>query len=67
MLEHIDRVMLNKYPAIMTVFSFCSIPFSTEDISKAIPRIDPIDIELPQFLHHPPSAQVLQQFELTPS
>ncbi|KAL5995334.1 hypothetical protein ACLOJK_025392 [Asimina triloba] len=36
-----------------------SIPFSTEDISKAIPPIDPTDIELPPFLHDIPSAQFL--------
>ncbi|XP_028556218.1 protein OPAQUE1 [Dendrobium catenatum] len=36
-----------------------SIPFSTEDISKAIPAIDPNDVELPQSLEHFPSAQFL--------
>ncbi|WOL20211.1 myosin-15 isoform X1 [Canna indica] len=37
------------------------IPFSTEDISKAIPVIDPTDIELPLSLHQLPSAQNLLQ------
>lgn len=32
------------------LFSNCSIPFSTEDIDKAIPLIDPSDIELPSSL-----------------
>ncbi|KAK8941651.1 hypothetical protein KSP40_PGU007477 [Platanthera guangdongensis] len=36
-----------------------SIPFSSEDISKAIPAIDPNDVELPPSLHHLPSAQFL--------
>eukprot|EP00268_Persea_americana_P060201 TRINITY_DN7465_c0_g1_i4.p1 TRINITY_DN7465_c0_g1~~TRINITY_DN7465_c0_g1_i4.p1 ORF type:complete len:1579 (-),score=282.61 TRINITY_DN7465_c0_g1_i4:597-5333(-) len=36
-----------------------SIPFSTEDISKAIPPIDPADVEVPSFLRDTPSAQFL--------
>ncbi|KAF5202477.1 Myosin-15 [Thalictrum thalictroides] len=36
-----------------------SIPFSTEDISKAIPELDPSGIELPPFLRELPSAQFL--------
>lgn len=39
----------------------CSIPFSTEDVYMAIPAIDPLDIELPQFLSEHPSAQLLLQ------
>ncbi|XP_042384069.1 protein OPAQUE1-like [Zingiber officinale] len=66
------REMVNKDTQNLASNSFLldddiCIPFSTEDISKAIPAIDPIDIELPQFLQHPPSAHVLQQFELTPA
>ncbi|KAG6516036.1 hypothetical protein ZIOFF_026483 [Zingiber officinale] len=66
------REMVNKDTQNLASNSFLldddiCIPFSTEDISKAIPAIDPIDIELPQFLQHPPSALVLQQFELTPA
>ncbi|XP_058078389.1 myosin-15 isoform X2 [Magnolia sinica] len=38
-----------------------SIPFSTEDISKAIPPIDPADVDPPAFLHDIPSAQFLLQ------
>ncbi|XP_038985415.1 protein OPAQUE1 isoform X2 [Phoenix dactylifera] len=38
-----------------------SIPFSTEDISKAIPAVDPADVEAPQPLHQLPSAQFLFQ------
>ncbi|KAL9249460.1 Myosin-15-like protein [Drosera capensis] len=36
-----------------------SIPFSTEDISKAIPVIDPMDIEIPAFLLEHPAAEFL--------
>ncbi|OVA09470.1 IQ motif [Macleaya cordata] len=36
-----------------------SIPFSTEDISKAIPAIDPSDVEPPTFLHEYSCAQFL--------
>ncbi|XP_068659158.1 myosin-15 isoform X2 [Aristolochia californica] len=36
-----------------------SIPFSTDDISKAIPPIDPADVELPPLFHEIPSAQFL--------
>ncbi|KAF9615027.1 hypothetical protein IFM89_021598 [Coptis chinensis] len=36
-----------------------SIPFSTEDISKAIPATDPSDVDLPPFLRECPSAQFL--------
>ncbi|URD93545.1 DIL domain [Musa troglodytarum] len=38
-----------------------SIPFSTEDISKAIPAMDPTDVELPQSLQQLPSVQSLFQ------
>lgn len=38
---------------------FCSIPFSAEDIDKAIPAFDPSDIELPIFLSEYPSGQFL--------
>ncbi|CAL9171600.1 unnamed protein product [Musa hybrid cultivar] len=37
------------------------IPFSTEDISKAIPAMDPTDVELPQSLQQLPSVQALFQ------
>uniref|UniRef100_A0A0D9VLR8 Myosin motor domain-containing protein n=1 Tax=Leersia perrieri TaxID=77586 RepID=A0A0D9VLR8_9ORYZ len=36
-----------------------SIPFSTEDLSIAIPAIDYADVELPESLHHYPSVQLL--------
>ena len=36
-----------------------SIPFSTEDLSIAIPAIDYVDIELPESLHHYASVQLL--------
>uniref|UniRef100_A0A0E0K5W3 Myosin motor domain-containing protein n=1 Tax=Oryza punctata TaxID=4537 RepID=A0A0E0K5W3_ORYPU len=36
-----------------------SIPFSTEDLSIAIPAIDYADIELPESLHHYASIQLL--------
>ncbi|KAF6146597.1 hypothetical protein GIB67_008883 [Kingdonia uniflora] len=36
-----------------------SIPFSTEDISKAIPTTDPSDIEIPESLRECSSAQFL--------
>ncbi|KAL4195806.1 hypothetical protein AMTRI_Chr04g180180 [Amborella trichopoda] len=36
-----------------------SIPFSAEDLSKAIPAIDPADVELPPFLREIPSFQFL--------
>uniref|UniRef100_A0A0E0B968 Myosin motor domain-containing protein n=1 Tax=Oryza glumipatula TaxID=40148 RepID=A0A0E0B968_9ORYZ len=35
------------------------IPFSTEDLSIAIPAIDYVDIELPESLHHYASVQLL--------
>ncbi|XP_077236357.1 myosin isoform X2 [Tasmannia lanceolata] len=38
-----------------------SIPFSTEDISKAIPALDPTDVELPPSFHDIHSAQFLLQ------
>ncbi|MQM07608.1 hypothetical protein Taro_040449 [Colocasia esculenta] len=42
-----------------------SIPFSSEDISKAIPAIDATDVELPPHLRELPSAQpVVQRLEL---
>lgn len=44
---------------IVICFGGCSIPFSTEDISKAIPPTDPADVELPSFLRDTPSAQFL--------
>ncbi|XP_078444494.1 protein OPAQUE1-like [Wolffia australiana] len=37
-----------------------SIPFSTEDISKAIPSVDVEDVDLPTSLREFPSAQLLQ-------
>ncbi|CAA7401257.1 unnamed protein product [Spirodela intermedia] len=36
-----------------------SIPFSTEDISKAIPAVDAADVELPPLLRELPSGQLL--------
>ncbi|KAL9258821.1 OPAQUE1-like protein [Drosera capensis] len=36
-----------------------SIPFSTEDISKAIPVIDLMDTEIPAFLFEHPAAEFL--------
>ncbi|OAY85788.1 Myosin-15 [Ananas comosus] len=58
------REMVNKDSQNLVSNSFLldddlSIPFSTEDISKAIPAIDPMDVELPQSLSQLPSAQFL--------
>ncbi|XP_020107085.1 protein OPAQUE1-like isoform X2 [Ananas comosus] len=60
------REMVNKDSQNLVSNSFLldddlSIPFSTEDISKAIPAIDPMDVELPQSLSQLPSAQFLLQ------
>lgn len=43
-----------------------SIPFSTEDISKAIPVIDPTEVEVPQFLRQFPSARFLNRHQKIP-
>ncbi|KAL5559547.1 hypothetical protein UlMin_035758 [Ulmus minor] len=58
------RELLNKDNVNLTSNSFLldddlSIPFSTEDIDKAIPAIDPSYIELPSFLSDTPCAQFL--------
>ncbi|XP_042486248.1 myosin-15 isoform X2 [Macadamia integrifolia] len=57
------REILNKDSQTFNSNSFLldddlSIPFSTEDISKAIPVVDPSDVELPSFLHDYPSARL---------
>lgn len=48
-----------------------SIPFSTEDISKAIPAIDPMDVKPPVGVSDVPAAQFLLEdttaLVLTPS
>jgi myosin-5 len=41
------------------MLALCSIPFSTEDLSMAIPATDYADVELPESLHKYPSAQFL--------
>lgn len=51
----------NKISSSFLLEDDMSIPFSSEDISKAIPAIDPYDVELPPSLHHLPSAQFLLQ------
>ncbi|KAL5698269.1 hypothetical protein ACHQM5_029333 [Ranunculus cassubicifolius] len=51
------RDILNKDAQTTNSNSF--IPFSTEDISKAIPAIEPSDVELPPFLCELPPAQFL--------
>ncbi|VVA11712.1 PREDICTED: myosin-15 [Prunus dulcis] len=61
------REILNKDNQNLTSNSFLldddlSIPFSTEDIDKAIPLIDPSDIEFPSFL----SAYSCVQFLVRP-
>ncbi|EMS63508.1 Myosin-J heavy chain [Triticum urartu] len=58
------REMVNKDTQNLASNSFLldddlSIPFSTEDLSIAIPAIDYADVELPESLHHYPSAQFL--------
>ncbi|CAN1217160.1 XI-I [Linum perenne] len=60
------REMLNKDSQNLTSNSFLldddlSIPFSTEDIDKAIPAMDPSDIHLPNYLLEHPSAQFLRR------
>ncbi|CAI0448330.1 unnamed protein product, partial [Linum tenue] len=60
------REMLNKDGQNLTSNSFLldddlSIPFSTEDIDKAIPAIDPSDIDLPKYLLESPCAQFLRR------
>lgn len=37
------------YSFSLTFDSYCSIPFSAEDIDMAIPAIDPDEIDLPAF------------------
>uniref|UniRef100_A0A0E0GDK5 Myosin motor domain-containing protein n=1 Tax=Oryza nivara TaxID=4536 RepID=A0A0E0GDK5_ORYNI len=58
------REEVNKYTQNLVSNSFLldddlSIPFSTEDLSMAIPAIDYADVELPESLHHYPSVQLL--------
>ncbi|KAJ4792755.1 myosin [Rhynchospora pubera] len=58
------REMVNKDSQQLTSNSFLldddlSIPFSTDDLSKAIPAIDPTEVELPSALSNVPSAQFL--------
>ncbi|XP_031498331.1 protein OPAQUE1 isoform X2 [Nymphaea colorata] len=36
-----------------------SIPFSAEDLSQAIPSVEPEDVEMPSFLHEMPSLHLL--------
>ncbi|ONK66111.1 uncharacterized protein A4U43_C06F4260 [Asparagus officinalis] len=45
-----------------------SIPFSTEDISKAIPAIDPMDVDIPPQLRQIPSAHLpVRRLEIPPT
>ncbi|XP_057524862.1 myosin-15 [Amaranthus tricolor] len=58
------REMLNKDNQNLATNSFLldddlSIPFSTDDISKAIPVIDPMDVKLPVSLSNVPAAKFL--------
>ncbi|KAH7656520.1 Myosin ATPase protein [Dioscorea alata] len=60
------REMVNKDSQNLVSNSFLldddlSIPFSTEDISKAIPVIDPRDVDVPVSLRKSPSVQLLLQ------
>ncbi|THU57836.1 hypothetical protein C4D60_Mb03t07760 [Musa balbisiana] len=60
------REMVNRESPNLVSNSFLldddlCIPFSTEDISKAIPAMDPTDVELPQSLQQLPSVQALFQ------
>ncbi|GAB4836919.1 hypothetical protein Ancab_001830 [Ancistrocladus abbreviatus] len=60
------REMLNKDSQNLTSNSFLldddlSIPFSTDDISKAIPAVDPMEVELPASLAEYPAAKFLLQ------
>ncbi|KAL6212224.1 hypothetical protein ACLB2K_017445 [Fragaria x ananassa] len=62
------RELLNKDNQNLTSNSFLldddlSIPFSTEDIDKAIPLIDPSDIELPSSLSGYSCVQFLAQHQ----
>ncbi|KAH7574460.1 hypothetical protein JRO89_XS03G0299300 [Xanthoceras sorbifolium] len=62
------REILNKDNQNLTSNSFLldddlSIPFSAEDIDKAIPTIDPSDIELPKSLSEYPCALFLVQHQ----
>ncbi|XP_057248607.1 myosin-15 isoform X3 [Beta vulgaris subsp. vulgaris] len=70
------REMLNKDNQNLATNSFLldddlSIPFSTEDISKAIPAIDPMDVKPPVGVSDVPAAQFLLEdttaLVLTPS
>nr|CAD1838020.1 unnamed protein product [Ananas comosus var. bracteatus] len=65
------RDMVNKDSQNLVSNSFLldddlSIPFSTEEISKSVPAIDPTEIELPPSLHHIQSAQFLIQQDESP-
>ncbi|KAJ3695578.1 hypothetical protein LUZ60_000955 [Juncus effusus] len=58
------REMVNRDSQNLVANSFLldddlSIPFSTEDLSKAIPAVDPTDVDLPKSLSDLPSAQFL--------
>uniref|UniRef100_A0A803ND26 Dilute domain-containing protein n=1 Tax=Chenopodium quinoa TaxID=63459 RepID=A0A803ND26_CHEQI len=58
------REMLNKDNQNLATNSFLldddlSIPFSTEDISKAIPATDPMDVKIPACLSNVPAAKFL--------
>ncbi|KNA05554.1 hypothetical protein SOVF_189230 [Spinacia oleracea] len=58
------RDMLNKDSQNLATNSFLldddlSIPFSTEDISKAIPAIEPMDVKIPTCLSDVPAAKFL--------
>ncbi|KAL9226908.1 hypothetical protein vseg_002666 [Gypsophila vaccaria] len=60
------REMLNKDNQSLATNSFLldddlSIPFSTDDISKAIPAMDPVDVKPPAFASEFPVAKFLLQ------
>ncbi|CAN6465949.1 unnamed protein product [Victoria cruziana] len=60
------REIVSKYSSNFMTNSFLldddlSIPFSAEDLSQAIPSVDPEDVEMPSFLHEMPSLHLLLQ------
>ncbi|KAL2896921.1 Myosin-15 [Bienertia sinuspersici] len=64
------REMLNKDNQNLATNSFLldddlSIPFSTEDISKAIPAVDPMDVKLPLSISNVSAAKFLLEDSTT--
>jgi myosin V len=46
---------------MLNIICLCSIPFSTEDLSMAIPAIYYADVDLPESLQHYPAVQFLHR------